>query len=46
MSAGGGSNKPEARGESAEDILKKRFAGGELNKEEFEAAMEVLMKYK
>ena len=46
MFAGCDSSKPEASGESAEDILKKRFAGGDLNKEEFEEAMEVLMKHK
>jgi len=41
--AGGGSST-KVKMESAEEILKKRFARGEINKEEFESAMEVLKK--
>lgn len=37
----GGTGKSPPR-ETAEDILKKRFAKGELSREEFEKAMEVL----
>jgi len=37
----GGAGKSEPK-ETAEDILKKRFARGELSKEEFEKAMQVL----
>jgi len=32
--------------ETAEEVLEKRFARGEISKEEFEAAMEVLKKNK
>jgi putative membrane protein len=37
----GHASKPEQK-ETAEEILKKRFARGELGREEFEKAMQVL----
>ena len=42
----GGSSKEEKRSESAQEVLEKRFARGEMSKEEFEEAMEVLRKNK
>ena len=41
--AGGGLSGKD-RPETAEEALRKRFARGEINKEEFEAAMQVLKK--
>ena len=40
----GGAGKSEKM-ETAEDILKKRFAGGEISREEFEKAMQVLKQH-
>ena len=40
----GGSRKSPTK-ETAEDILKKRFARGELSREEFEEAMKVLRQH-
>lgn len=40
-----GSTGKTKEGETAEDILKKRFARGELSKEEFEDAMHVLKQH-
>ena len=40
----GGSGKSPTQ-ETAEDILKKRFARGELSREEFEEAMKVLRQH-
>ena len=42
---GGGSNE-EKRSESAQEVLEKRFAKGEMSKEEFEDAMTVLKRNK
>ena len=42
---GGGPTK-EIKSESAQEVLGKRFAKGEMSKEEFEEAMEVLRKNK
>ena len=42
----GGSSQADKPRETAEEVLKKRFARGEINKDEFEAAMEVLKKNK
>jgi putative membrane protein len=39
-----GASSGQEKMESAEDLLKKRFARGEINKEEFETAIEVLKK--
>ena len=36
----------EIKSESAQEVLEKRFAKGEMSKEEFEDAMEVLRKNK
>jgi putative membrane protein len=41
MLLGGGSNE-EKKSESAQEILEKRFAKGEISKEEFEDAMEFI----
>jgi putative membrane protein len=43
MLAGGAG--PSAPKETAEDILKKRFARGELTKEEFEKGLQVLRQH-
>jgi putative membrane protein len=43
MLAGGAGKLPPR--ETAEDILKKRFAKGELSREEFEEALKVLRQY-
>jgi len=43
MLAGGAGKSPSQ--ETAEDILKKRFARGELSREEFEKAMQVLRQH-
>ena len=45
MLLGGGSNE-EKKSESAQEVLEKRFAKGEMSKEEFEDAMEVLKRNK
>jgi putative membrane protein len=42
----GGSSTEEKRNESAQEVLEKRFARGEMSKEEFEDAMEVLRRNK
>ena len=42
----GGSSAGKDTKETAEDLLKKRFARGELNKDEFAEAMEVLRKHR
>jgi uncharacterized membrane protein len=42
----GGGFKADKPRETAEEVLKKRFARGEINKEEFEASMEVLKEKK
>ena len=42
----GGASREEKKSESAQEVLKKRFAKGEMNKEEFEDAMEVLKRNK
>ena len=42
----GGASTEGKRSESAQEVLKKRFAKGEMNKEEFEDAMEVLRRNK
>ena len=42
----GGSSKEEKKSESAQEVLEKRFAKGEISKEEFEDAMEVLKRNK
>jgi putative membrane protein len=41
MLMGGGSEADKPR-ETAREVLEKRFAGGEISREEFEEAMEVL----
>ena len=41
-----GASAEGKRGESAQEVLKKRFAKGEMNKEEFEEAMEILRRNK
>ncbi|MBA3389306.1 MAG: SHOCT domain-containing protein [Rubrobacter sp.] len=38
----GGNGDPGTRGESAEEILRKRFARGEIDAEEYERTLEVL----
>ena len=38
----GGGSAAEKKSESAQEVLEKRFARGEMSKEEFEDAMEVL----
>jgi putative membrane protein len=43
MLVGGGGKSPSR--ETAEDILKKRFARGELSREEFEKAIQVLRQH-
>jgi putative membrane protein len=40
-----GAAGPSAPKETAEDILKKRFASGELSREEFEQALQVLSQH-
>ena len=42
----GGASTEGKRSESAQEVLKKRFAKGEMNKEEFEDAMEILRRNK
>ncbi len=42
----GGSSAAEKKSESAQEVLEKRFARGEMSKEEFEDAMEVLRRNK
>ena len=42
----GGGPSEKIKSESAQEIFEKRFAKGEMNKEEFEDAMEVLRKNK
>ncbi len=42
----GGGSTEEKKNESAQEILEKRFARGEISKEEFEKAMEVLNRNK
>lgn len=39
-----GASTEGKRSESSQEVLKKRFARGEMSKEEFEAAMELLKK--
>lgn len=39
-----GAEGPEAGGDSAEEILRKRFARGEIDAEEYERSLEVLRK--
>lgn len=38
----GGGSAEEKKSESAKEVLEKRFAKGEMSKEEFEDAMEIL----
>ncbi len=45
MLLGGGSTE-EKKSESAQEVLEKRFAKGEMSKEEFENAIEVLKRSK
>jgi putative membrane protein len=45
MLLGGGSTE-EKKSESAQEVLEKRFARGEMSKEEFENAIEVLKRNK
>ena len=45
MLLGGGSTE-EKKSESAQEVLEKRFARGEVSKEEFEDAIEVLKRNK
>jgi len=42
----GGGSKADKQRETGREVLEKRFARGEISKEEFEAAMEVLKKNK
>jgi putative membrane protein len=42
----GGGSAVEKKSESAQEVLEKRFAKGEMSKEEFEDAMEVLRRNK
>ena len=42
----GGGSKEEKKSESAQEVLEKRFARGEISKEKFEDAMEVLRRNK
>ena len=42
----GGGSTVEKKSESAQEVLEKRFARGEMSKEEFEDAMEVLRRNK
>ena len=42
----GGGSTEEKKNESAQEILEKRFARGEISKEEFEKALEVLNRNK
>jgi len=42
----GGPSSGKEKPESAEEVLAKRFASGEMTKEEFEEAMEVLKKHR
>jgi len=42
----GGTSGEEKKNESAQEVLAKRFAKGEMSKEEFEDAMEVLKRNK
>ncbi len=42
----GGGSTGEKKSESAREMLEKRFARGEMSKEEFEDAMEVLKRNK
>ncbi len=42
----GGGSAAEKKSESAQEVLEKRFARGEMSKEEFEDAMEVLRRNK
>jgi len=43
-SLAGGASSGKEKMESPEEVLKKRFARGEMSKEDFEAAMKVLKK--
>jgi putative membrane protein len=43
---GGTSSREENKSESAREVLEKRFARGEMSKEEFEDAMTVLRRNK
>jgi putative membrane protein len=43
-SLSGRTNSQDQKRESAQEVLQKRFARGEMSKEEFEDAMEVLRK--
>jgi len=43
---GGGSKEEEKKSESAQEVLEKRFAKGEMSKEEFEEAITVLKRNK
>ena len=42
----GNPSKKKKKPESSEEVLAKRFAKGEMTKEEFEEAMEVLKKHR
>ena len=42
----GGRTTEEKKSESAQEVLEKRFAKGEMSKEEFESAIEVLKRNK
>jgi putative membrane protein len=42
----GGTSGEEKQSESAQEVLAKRFAKGEMSKEEFEDAMEILRRNK